>query len=111
MAVIRVYMRAGDLHPPLDVTFRDQDGNALNMSAATALVFTMSDIATGTVVLNEVAASWRDQDAGQARYTWAAGNTDTESDGYDCRFKATISGKQQSAPSRNDQLILVIGRD
>ncbi len=95
-------IRKGALLPYLDAIVKDSDGNAVNLSGAQSIIFAMRPISTRTVITG--AAEIVDEEAGEVRYAWNTGDTNTQ--GYmDCVFRVQFSNGYMTFPS-NDYLIV-----
>jgi hypothetical protein len=101
--MVDTYIAQNGRLPKLQITFTDGDGDAVDLSSATAVTFTMWDIA-GTVVIDAAACDEVDAAAGQFEYAWVAEDTATAGDFFG-RFTATIGGLPMPAP--NDRAAVV----
>ena len=90
------FMKANDTSPDLQVTLKDGDDNAVDVTGAT-IVFSMA--MGGLVKVSEHSATIVTASSGIVKYSWAAGNTDTPGT-YRAEFEVTFSnGKIETFPN------------
>lgn len=101
------YIKQNDTSPDLQVTLKDGDDAAVDVSGAT-IVFSMSDIG-GIVKVSEQSVTTVTAESGIVKYPWSAADTDTPGT-YRGEFEVTFSGGQiQTYPnSRAEQLDIII---
>ena len=90
MARVIFDMKQGDLKPALQVTLKDGDGVAVNVTGAT-VKFSMRNQATRALKINEGTVTLVTAASGIVRYDWVAGDTDTPGL-YDAEFEVTYAG-------------------
>jgi len=91
------FMKQNDTSPDLQVTLKDGDNNAVDVTGAT-IVFSMSDIG-GVVKVSEQSVTSVTEASGIVKYTWASGDTDTPGT-YKGEFEVTfVSGAIQTYPN------------
>lgn len=79
----------GDLLPEINATLKDANDTAIDLTGSTVefLMSTSSDL--DTLIVDGV-ATIVDEDAGEVKYTWVSGDTDTPGN-YVARFRVTTS--------------------
>ncbi len=82
------FIKEGDTSPDLQVTLKDGDGNAVDVSGA-AIVFSMS--AGGVVKTSEQTVTLVTASSGVVKYPWVAGDTDTPGT-FIGEFEVTFAG-------------------
>jgi len=97
--------------PVYQVDALDKDGNPIDLSSQTAIVFSMRDRATGTLKITAVAGSLLVGEDGSTfnrmRYDWQAGDTDTPGE-YEGQFTLTFSpGVTRSFPASEKQTLII----
>ena len=91
------FLKQNDLLPPLAATVVDQDGNAVDISAASGVTFRFRRQGG---VSTEAAATITDAANGKVQYDWVAGDT-ANSGLYEGEFIVTFPGPEpQTFPSR-----------
>ena len=99
-------VRKGDLAPDLEITVRDQDGVAVNLTSAT-VTFTMANSQTGVAKVVAQAATLVVAASGTVKYAWAGTDTDTAAK-YDAIFRVTpASGDPYTVPTRGSITVVV----
>lgn len=99
------FIKRHDTRPPLVKNLTDADGNPVNLTTASGVVFIMS--AGGVAKVNRASTTVTDAPTGKVSYTWVAANTDT-SGTYDGEFEVTFSdGGVQTFPNPKKMVILV----
>jgi hypothetical protein len=94
-----ISMRQGTTLPILQATVKDDNGDVIDLSTVTAVVFRMYN--TDGVKIDNVDASVVSAVDGTIKYEWTAEDTDTVAS-YNAHFKLTFaSGGIMIAPSRN----------
>lgn len=94
-----ISMRQGTTLPVLQATVKDDNGDVIDLSTVTSVVFRM--YGNDGVKIDNVAASVVSASEGTIKYEWASGDTDTVAS-YNAHFKLTfVSGGIMIAPSRN----------
>jgi len=100
------YIKQNDELPALQITVT-LDGVAYDLSAATALTFSMMD-QDGVAKIAEVAAAFvTDGTDGKLIYQWVDGDTD-EVGTFDGEFELTFAAGQLSIPNREHLTIEII---
>lgn len=100
-----VNMKQNDRLPVLQATLNGHDGNPLDLTTASGVVFRMRSRVTGVVKVN-AAAAVTDAANGVVQYSWAAGDTDTPGV-YDGEFRVTIGGLVETVPSSGFVLVMI----
>lgn len=80
------YIKQNDTSPNLDATLKDAAGSAIDLAGATVR-FHMRAIGASAAKV-DAAATITDSDAGQVRYVWSAGDTDTLGS-FEAEFEVT----------------------
>lgn len=97
------YLKTNDRYPSIAATLKLSDGTAIDLTGAT-VVFHMTRGATPKVNAAAVVVSAA---AGQVRYDWVAGDTDTPGT-YACEWQATLaSGKVVTVPNNGDDTVVI----
>lgn len=84
------YIRQGDTKPDLRRTLLDEDGVAVDLTTATAVVFNLRG-PDGTVVIDNAAAELTTPAAGIVTYEWAVGDT-ADAGTFTGEFEVTWTG-------------------
>lgn len=105
-----VYIKQNDTQPSISATLTE-DGVAVDITGAT-VTFVMRPRATRCQPASgapkvEAAAVVVNAAAGQVRYDWAVGDTDTEGQ-FDAEFKVTLAGATTTYPSQNYIPVVVV---
>jgi hypothetical protein len=108
-------IRRNDRLPVYQVDAYDADENPIDLSAATAVAFTMRDRGDGTLkVAQEVGSVVVGADGtsyNRMRYEWQANDTDTPGE-YECEFELTFSpGVKRTFPASEKQSLIVLVND
>lgn len=82
------YIKQNDTSPALQVTLKDGNKNAVDVTGATVR-FTMKK--NGVAKVSESSVTLTTPASGIVTYSWAAGDTDTPGD-YEGEFEVTFSG-------------------
>lgn len=82
------YIKQGDTSPAFRAILKDADGTAVDITGNLGVTFHMRNQA-GTVVV-DAAATVNDASAGDVKYSWSAGDTDTAGV-YDAEFEVTYA--------------------
>jgi hypothetical protein len=107
MAIPRVtegdYVRRykqGDRLPVLEyVALEDEDGQAANLTGATAAVFVFRKRTSAAATAVSAAATIVNAETGELRYDWAAGDLASAGNYYG-EFRVTIGGVDRTFPQR-----------
>lgn len=92
------WIRQGDTAPQLEVTCQDDNGNAVDLSGATAVQFHLADKQYAEKV--SASGSIKDAAAGKVVYAWSDGDTDEAGEFYG-EFQVThADGSIQTFPNR-----------
>ncbi len=92
------WIRQGDTAPQLEVTCQDDNGDAVDLSGATAVEFHMTDKQYAEKV--NASGSLKDGPNGKVVYAWSDGDTDDHGEVYG-EFQVTHSdGSIQTFPNR-----------
>ncbi|MPZ13991.1 MAG: DUF2479 domain-containing protein [Chloroflexi bacterium] len=106
-ATIQFQLKSGSTSPALEAFLVDGDHAAINLEGA-SVVFTMQAI-DGDVIIDRVAATIVDAEAGEVRYSWAEGETDAPAD-YLAEFSVTFpDGEVSKFPSDDWVAIRILG--
>lgn len=102
----RVYYKRLDRFPALLATIKDANGDAVDLTNATAVKFWLKNAQTGEVKINGADATFQNpRTAGQVKYEWDADDLDTPGE-WEAEFKLTWpTSLPQTTP--NDGRILV----
>lgn len=84
------WIKQNDTGPPLQVTLKDGDGSAVDVTGAT-VAFSMSG--AGIVKVDEQSVTLTTAASGIVTYSWQAGDTDTPGT-YEGEFEVTFGGGQ-----------------
>jgi len=82
------YIKQNDTSPAIQATVKDGSGNAINVTGA-SVVFNMRTV-SGTVKVDRGAGTVVDGAAGQVKYQWQVGDTDTTGV-YEAEFEVTYA--------------------
>ncbi len=82
-------IKRGDTLPIIEATLYDQEGEVLDLSGATVMLYVVSTDELTTLV--SAACTIVDAPNGVVRYVWQAGDTDILGK-YDFEFEVTFSG-------------------
>lgn len=101
-------IKRGDTGPAFRATLRDANGDAVNLSGATAL-FYMRDIkGQRTIKVSAGAMTIIDAPGGRVEYPWAAGDTDTAGL-FDAEVQVTFGdGEVQTFPNNDHHRVEVM---
>lgn len=102
------YIKQNDTLEALVATLNDSVGSIFSLAGAT-VVFSMRSMASGAIVVNNVAATIVDAANRIVKYQWVAGDTIVAGD-YRAEFEVTFSGGAvQTFPNGvNDDIIVHI---
>lgn len=106
----RITIKQNDLVPILTATVKDDDGNVVDLTNASSVVFYMRNQYTGVIKVNGSAATFvAPRTDGQVQYTWISGDTDTIGD-YIAEFLIiwTNGSKQQTAPQASNIYVSIM---
>ncbi len=102
------YIKEGALAPALTATLTDENGTAVDVSAATAKTVSIVHI-NGTVIQDGATVDWvTDGTNGQVSYTWQSGDTDTTGE-LRVEFDITIGGAVIKFPDNGYGTVIVVG--
>jgi hypothetical protein len=91
------FIKQNDTSPNLDATLKDASDNAIDLAGA-SLRFHMRKIGATSAKV-DAAATIIDEDTGQVRYTWSAGDTDTIGS-FEAEFEVTYGdGSVETFPN------------
>jgi hypothetical protein len=98
----------GDTAPAIDAFVTDDAGEAIDLTGATGVTFSMWSVDDlNTAVINAAGASVvAPGTLGLIRYSWAEGDTDTPGN-YLGRFALTLNGERMSVPGGGWVLIRI----
>jgi len=99
------YIKQNDTSPDLQVTCKDYEGTVVNVSGAT-VNFHMRNKQTREVQVDGV-GSIVDGAAGQVKYSWSAGDTDTVG-GFDAEFEIIYSDSSVETFPNNGFITVVV---
>ena len=100
------YIKQNDTSPSLSATLTDYNGNAVNLTGASAKMH-MKDQG-GTLKVN-AAMTVTDADAGIIKYDWQSGDTDTVGS-YNVEFQVTYSDSSiETFPNHGYEVVVVVG--
>lgn len=101
-------LRKGDRLPLLTATLLDPDGDAVDLTTATGVIFQMRAKHASTLKVSAAASVLSPATAGRVQYAWAAADVDTEGL-YEGTFEVTwTGGKTQTVPTAAESLIIQI---
>ena len=86
------YIKKGNTGPALQVQFQDEDGNAIDITGSSNLMFYMRNRETGANAVSSY-GSTVDVTTGTVLYSWSTVDTATAGD-YEGEFEVTLSGGQ-----------------
>ncbi len=109
MTHVRFYIKQNDTSPALQVTLKDGDGNAVDVTGATT-VFSMS--VGGVTKVSEQSVTAVTAASGIVKYDWQAGDTGTVGN-YLGEFEVTFGdGTIQTYPNNHDnRLEIIVGSE
>lgn len=100
------YLAQGDLLPALEVYCYDGEGNIVDLTTATAVVFDMSDKRDQPVITSGT-GSFISKPDGHISYAWHVGDTDVTGVFFG-KFRVTFPGpKPASFPNGGDVRVLI----
>jgi len=101
-----LYMRKGDLRPPVQGSLKWENGTAVDLTGC-SVTFTMID-ENGTKKVNAVSASIVGSPTdGKVKYEWSGTDTDTAG-AYSAYFTVTFAdAKTQKFPSKGEYMIYI----
>jgi hypothetical protein len=101
------YLKAGNLLPALEATLRDDDGDAVDLTAATGVRLHMRQAFPPRGVVVDAAASVVVAASGIVSYSWQAGDTDEIGTHY-LEWEVTWAGGVETFPkSGYDRVVIV----
>lgn len=99
------YIKVGDTAPAIEVTCKDSDGDAVDVSGSTVRFHMKARGASSTTV--DAAATIVDGPTGVVKYQWVTADTDTAGD-YLAEFEVTYTdGTIESFPNRYDIQVFI----
>lgn len=99
------FIKQNDTSPALAVTLQDDDGNAIDLTGA-SVDFHMSPLDDSTLMVDS-AATIADASAGEVKYEWSSGDTDTVQR-YEAEFEVTYAdGTIETFPNSENIIIRV----
>ena len=102
------FMKRHDTRPFLDVTLKQSDGTAIDLSSVSGVTFTMKDSAANSIKVNRGACSIVSATAGSVRYSWTSSDTDTAG-AYLGEFEiAYANGDKMTVPTSGTLSIVVL---
>ena len=109
MASSTIFMKRNDTRPFLDVTLKQSDGTAIDLSTGiSGVTFTMKDSATNTIKVNRGACSIVSASGGSVRYSWTSSDTNTAA-AYLGEFEIAYSnGDKMTVPTSGTLSIVVL---
>jgi hypothetical protein len=111
MASSTIFMKRHDTRPFLDVTLKQSDGTAIDLSlSVSGVTFTMKDSAANTIKVNRGVCSIVSAAAGSVRYSWTSSDTDTAG-AYLGEFEIAYSGGDKLTVPTSGTLSIVILED
>src|SRR5262245_21413548 len=111
VAMADAYMKRGDVLPALTATLQDADGVPVDLTEATAVVFTMVavDAAPGAAPkVGRRPGTIGDAPGGRVSYPWALGDTDTAADFYG-EFEASWGASAETFPNDCHLVLTIVG--
>lgn len=101
------YIKVGNTAPDLQVELLDDDGDPINISGYSSIKFSMRNQKSGTVIVDDAAATEISTNPGIIKYEWEAVDTATAGV-YEGEFKVVlISGQIITFPNNGYILILI----
>ena len=108
------YFKTGDTYSPLEAVLKDADSNPVDISAATAVTFSMRPVGSTTNTINAAAATNLDDGSsanrGRVRYIWEASDVLNTGDFYG-EFTVTFSGADETFPRGLKEYLLIRGQE
>ena len=107
------YFKTGDTYSPLEAVLKDADSNPVDISAATAVTFSMRPVGSTTNTINAAAVNLDDGSAanrGRVRYVWQASDVLNAGDFYG-EFKVVFNGADETFPRGIKQYLLIRGQE
>ncbi len=105
------YLKRNDTDSELQVTLKDADGAAVDVTGAT-IVFTMFKKGRANPKVNKASVTLTNASSGIVTYSWVAADTN-EAGEFLGEFQVTYAGSRiQTFPNREeDRLIVIIRKD
>ena len=104
-----VRLKKGDVLPVLQMTLRDSDGAALDLTAVTAVTFRMrarGDGSAGELKVNSAGSVVAPATGGVVEYAWQAADVNTVGV-YDAEWALTYPGGGQTVPTAGYTTVIV----